>query len=263
MRNLSRGLLPLVVVLALFAGTFAAGQDQPKAIQPIRLPGPGVADPAGKIGYFPSVSGGIDALDLATGKLLWTSKDAGRPLLATADRLFAHKDVAGKANQFRLVVLDATKGGKKLVETEPITLPYWVSVSVAYGRSYRSGARLEGDNLYIAWDAHAFYAGGARPTPEIERAERKDATGVVRIEVATGKVAALDQDKIKAGNFFPVAGDVPSAKAGEWTLSYKDGPARNAKSPFARMRTLQAVNAAQQLVWEREIAAPVFLPPRP
>jgi hypothetical protein len=249
-------------VLALVAVPFLAAQGEKKAEQPNRLPGPGVADPTGKFGFFPSAAGGIDALDLASGKLQWTTKEANRPLLASADRVFAHMDIAGKPNQFRIVILDSSKDGKRVLETEPIALPGWVSVVVDYGRTYQSSARLDGGDLYVAWEARAFYAGGARPTPEIEKAARMNASGVVRIDIATGKVTALEQDKIKEGKFFPLTGDVQSAKAGELTLSYKDGSAKNPKNPYQQKRMLQATNGTK-VVWEHEIAAPIILLPRP
>ncbi len=152
--------LACAAIVPLVATGFVAGQGD-KKVTPKQLPGPGVADPAGRIGYFRNTTGGIDALDLGSGKLLWASKDASRPLLASADRVFAHQEVAGKPSQFRVVVLDSTKEGKTVLETEPIALPDWASVAVAYGRSYRSGARLDGNDLYVAWEARAFYAGGA------------------------------------------------------------------------------------------------------
>jgi hypothetical protein len=259
----SLGLIAITVLFMLVGGRYVAGQDKAKPVRPNLLPGPGVADPATKVGYFPNPAGGIDALGLATGKLLWTSKDASRPLLAGADRVFAQKDIAGKPNQFRIVVLEAGKEGKRVLETEPIMLLDWVSVSVTHGRTYRSAARLDGNHLFVAWEARAFYAGGARPTPEIEKAARKEATGVIRIDVTTGKFESLAAAKIKEGGYFPLAGDVLSAKAGDLTLSCEDGPAKNAKNPFQRQRTLQAVNASKQVVWRHEIAAPIFLPPLP
>jgi len=58
-------------------------------------------------------------------------------------------------------------------------------------------------------------------------------------------------------------GDAINPKAGALTLQVLDRPAKNATNPFQRRRTLQAVNDAREVVWERDIAAPVFLPPRP
>jgi hypothetical protein len=245
------------LLLVLCAAALAPAQEK---TVPRRLPGGGVADPAGKTGFFPNTSSGIDALDLATGNVLWTSKDANRPLLATENRLFAQQ---GNANQVRLLVLDNSKDGKRVFESQPIVFPDWVSVQVAYGRSFRSSARVDIKGLWLSWEARAFYAGGARPTPQIEKAARKEASGVARVDLDTGKIEPLDADKIAAGKFFPIPADALIPKAGALTLIVKDASAKNPKNPFEKRRTLQAVNEAKEVVWQHEIAAPIFLPPRP
>jgi len=222
------------------------------------LPGGGVADPADKVGFFPNTTGGIDALDLATGKLLWSSKSANRPLAASENRLFAQ---VGHAGEVRVVALDVSKDGKLALESDPIKLADWVSVRTAYGRSFASNARVEGDALLLSWEANAFYAGGARPPPEIEKAARKEASGFVRVDLKTGKIAALNKDQ--ALKQFPIRTDSTSPKAGLLTLNIKDEPGNNPKNRFEKRRTLQAFNAAKEVVWEHAIEAPIFLIPRP
>ncbi len=224
------------------------------------LPGDGVADPAEKTGFFPNTGGGIVAISLATGKVLWTNKDAGRPLAATAQRLFVQ---TGQANQVRVVVLDTTNGGKRVLESEPIVFPEWVATGQNYGRTFRSTTRVEGKSLWLTWEAAAFYAGGAAPPPEVEAAARKSASGVARVDVETGKIETLDAAKIAAGKFFPMPEVVPNPQAGALTLTIKDEPSQNPQTPLAMRRTLQAVNPAQAVVWQQEIAAPVLLIPPP
>ena len=251
---MKRRLLCVFLIPATFA---TIGLTQEKKASPHYLPGGGAADPADKVGFFPNPTGGIDALDLATGKLLWSAIDANRPLVATADRLFAQ---AGTSNQVRILVFDTTKEGKLAVESQAIKLADWASVQTAYGRSFRSSAKVEGNALYLSWEARAFYAGGARPTPQIEKAARKEASGAARVDLDSGKVEALDPDQAAK---FPVTGESINPKVGTLTLTMIDGVAKNAKGPFERRRTLRAVNEAKEVVWERDIKAPVFLPPRP
>jgi hypothetical protein len=255
--NVNGNLIGMLMGLGMiwFAAS-AAGQEKQEPQTPRHLPGGGVADPAGKTGFVPNPSGGIDALDLATGKLLWSSKDANRPLFATADRLFAQK-------QASLIVLDTTQEGKAVREAKSIALPNWASVEPGYGQSYRGSVRLNGDTLLLSWEARAFYAGGAAPTPEIEKRARKAASGVARLDLKTGKLDSLDADQVAAGKFFPMPADAINSKAGALTLSVKDGSAKNPKNIFEKRRTLQAINEAKEVVWARDIAAPIFLPPRP
>ena len=87
-----------------------------------------------------------------------------------------------------------------------------------------------------------------------------ESLGVVRVDVTTGKIAFLGKDKI--AGFFPLADEVNSARVGALTLTVKDSPAKKSKIPFQNQRILQAADV-KELIWEREIAAPVFLEPRP
>src|SRR5262245_15071318 len=188
---LQRGFIMIGNLTRVTFGLFLAcclspvvAQDKKDVVNPRHIPGGGVADPAGKVGFFPNTSGGIDAIDLATGKTLWTSTSANRPLLATADKVFAQY----KAN---IVVIDATNG-KSIRTSDAVAWPDWVAVEPAHGRTFRSDARLEGNALYLTWDARAFYAGGARPTPEIEKRARKESTGVAKLDIDNGKLELLD-----------------------------------------------------------------------
>jgi hypothetical protein len=234
-----------------------ATAQEPKA-GVIHLPGGGVTDAAGKVGFFPNKSGGIDALDLATGKLLWASKEASRPLAVVDNRLIAQ---SGTGNQVRFVVFDTANQGKAAGESKPVKLPDWVAIQTQYGRTFQSNVRTDGAAMLYAWEARAFYAGGAAPTPEIEEAARKHATGVIRIDPKTGQAESIMPDK--SMKLFPLRADVITSKVGMLTLSLKDGPAQNPKNRFEMRRTLQAMNQAKELVWQYDIAAPVFLPPPP
>src|SRR5438046_10499350 len=77
------------------------------------LPG-GVADPAGKVGYVQAPSGGVDALDLATGKVRWQVAEVCKPLALAGDRLVCQAPEKGKANAVRILVLDTRAKGKLL-----------------------------------------------------------------------------------------------------------------------------------------------------
>jgi len=247
MRSNLRCAFAVLFTLA-FPAVNASAQD--------KLPGGGVADPAGKTGFFPGAKGGVDALDLASGKLLWHRDGGNRPLHATINRLFVQK---GAAVEF----LDTADNGKLVLEAKTLGFPDWVSVDVAYGRTFRSSVRVEGKTLFLSWEARAFYAGGAPPPPEVIKAAEKAASGVARVNLETGKIEPLDADKIAVGKFFPLPTEGVKSKVGGLTLTLKDDQAPNTRNPFQKRRMLQALNAANEIVWERAIAAPVFLPPKP
>ena len=152
----------------------------------------GVADPGGRTGFVANAHGGIDAVDLATGDLLWDVDAAKRPALAEDDRLYAWAPVHG--NGLRVTAFDRAKGGRPLLESEPVVFPDWVNVEDGPGQSFTGRWRFDKGRLILDWEARAWYS-GAHPTPQAEANARRQAEGQVRIDVETGKVetAAAEQ----------------------------------------------------------------------
>src|SRR5262249_38761729 len=185
----------LLLVPAVQAAPAPDGEASPTTSVPIPL---GVADLAGKTGFVANDKGGIDVINLENGELLWDTKDANKPLAVVGKKLIAQAPVMGKANQVRVLAVDVTEKGKKVLESDPRAFRDWVSVGLTHGRSFQSSGRVHKGDLLLKWEAHAFYAGGARPTEEIIRAAKKDATGVARIDLEKGKVEMLAPDKVPA-----------------------------------------------------------------
>ncbi len=180
-----RASLHLLPVLCCLCAIHPASADE----LPFALFPNGVADRDGKAGYVHAAAGGVEALDLATGKVLWNFTEPCRPLALMGDRLVCQAAEKGKANAIRLMMLDVRDKGKVLLRSDPITFPDWVSVGTTYGRSFTSEAIPDGkDALVLRWEARAWYAGGARPTPEIEARARKHERGAVRVHLDSGRV---------------------------------------------------------------------------
>jgi hypothetical protein len=232
----------------------AAEEKRPRAA--LLVPGGGVAGPDA-VGYFPAADGGVEAIDLGTGETRWKTDQARRPLLATADRLFARADVPGARNKFRVVVFDVK--GKRFLASEPLELPAWVSVQPESGRSFVAAAYLEKDRLFLVWEARGWYALGRRPTPAEERAARRLAVGAARVDLRSGKVMVLPEKELPAGvPRTPPAGPRSLTVAGR-SFTFIDRPAG---SPFLLRRWLRSTDAAGKLLWEHEVAPPPFLPPK-
>lgn len=198
--NLKRGLFwALLIVLG---SAVLAAHAQGDSVKPALLP-IGVTDADHKVGYVQGAKGGVEALNLENGDVLWTTKESGTPLVAFGKLLVVQRPVAGKANCVRIAVLDTSEKGKEMQLSDEVVFPEWVSVGVEYGRTFSSQARILKGTLLLKWKANAFYAGGARPTPEIEEAARKEASGVAQVDLKSGKVAMLDlakapaEDKVK------------------------------------------------------------------
>jgi hypothetical protein len=187
---------PLVVLLFL-SSAHAAPAPEDKGSSSVPFPG-GVADPGKKVAYVVNKAGGIDAIELDKGDLLWETKDPARPIALSGKKLLTQVPVTDKGNAVRIVALDTAEKGKKISESDPITFPDWVSISGGYGRSFTSSGRVQDGDLLLNWEARAWYAGGARPTPEIEERARKNEKGIGRINLESGKVEMLPADKAPA-----------------------------------------------------------------
>lgn len=190
----------LIAILTGSAPSAPAPAEQ--AVMPTALPA-GVADPAGKVGYFAGAKGVVEAVDLEKGELLWQSREQARPLAAYDRFLAAQVKVADKPNRVRIIVFDVKEKGKKVLESEPVVFPDWVSVSTTYGRTFSSHATVRKGELLLHWRANSFYAGGAPPPPEVIEAARKEAAGTARVNLESGKVTMAEADKTPAGPDLP------------------------------------------------------------
>jgi hypothetical protein len=165
-----------------------AGRDVPS---PTPLPA-GVADPAGKVGFVMSRSGGIDALDLASGRTLWSNPRGGRPLIAWGERLAVLVRTQGQPTQLRVLVLDAAHEGRPVLESEPLPLPAWVAAAGPVdGDQFRVWPAVKAGALNLTWAASQRREYGVDPRALPNAPGAQGATGTVRIVLASGRVAEV------------------------------------------------------------------------
>jgi hypothetical protein len=183
------------MLLALCQVAHAADVPQPAA-----LPG-GFVDASGKIGVFNMADGGVQAIELATGKILLQSQRVQRPLFLDGDRLVGlqavHAPVVrsfcfewqppwdGPRNGFRLVTLDTAKSGELVQVSETVALPEWASIVDAHDRSFTFRWHTDKSRLVLTWEAKTWYAGPTEIMTQDEAVYRKQATGAVRFDPAT------------------------------------------------------------------------------
>jgi hypothetical protein len=152
----------------------------------------GVLDSTLRTAYVANASEGIDAVDLATGEVVWSTNEAQVPLLVAGDRLYAQAGV--KRNRLRILALDLTRKGECVLESDPIVLPRWVVTGEAPGHSFRSRWRLEKNQLVLAWEASAWTEATAQ-FPERDPGSRKQAAGVARVDLEGGQVESGPPEK--------------------------------------------------------------------
>jgi hypothetical protein len=238
--------------LLLLAALAAAPPDSKLAVSF----GVGYVVPDAKQVFVPAKGGGVEALDLDTGKALWVNKDANHVAGASDKLVLAWVAEPKKANSFRVVVIDAATG-KTVTKSEPVEMPEWATTAKVGGRSFRTGAWTDGDKVAVAWQANAFYFGGARPTPEIEATARKEAAGVVAIDPKTGKVTAENRKPRdsdfgtfgnKVGGFeFRVTEEIPGFKPGAAMVT----------------KVTLGLYKGEREIWTRELAGNPWSPPPP
>ena len=199
MRHVRR--LGLLLSLSFLAASF--GLAAPPASPPrlILLP-QGFADAKGRIGYFAGATGGVEAIDLANGKVLWQTLEAQRPLLIDGDHLLAQAGT--KRNRLRILRLDLKRQGECDLESDPIVFPAWGVTGEALGRSFAGRWRIEHHHLVLDWEANAWYVGPTRPTKEEATAARKHADGQVFIDLRTGQIDIRPAEKTEPPTLPPL-----------------------------------------------------------
>lgn len=158
--------------------------------QIVPLPFPqGVMDPAGAIAYIADAGGGISAIDLNTGGVLWSTTEAERPLLSLGDRLAAlHRQ---DAHTLLALALDTSRAGAVTLRSDSIDFPDWVVLDLRNTEQFTLSAYARDQLLLMDWEARSFYKGGAAPSQQVLQQESRIATGTVQIDLKTGHVALL------------------------------------------------------------------------
>jgi hypothetical protein len=151
-----------------------------------------VADPAAERLYLMSPKGGIDAIGLASGNLLWTSKAASKPLAVFDDRLAAQAEAVGGSNCLPIVLLD-TKSGR-VISTIAVPTPMGVmppSIDDRMGTSSSVQARVEHDGLLVRW-----YVSSRGVSPIQLPVNVRNESGATLINLQTLTAVALTSDDL-------------------------------------------------------------------
>jgi hypothetical protein len=245
--------LPLAALLAWSAVAGAAPTPETKDDGRINyIPG-GVADADGARGFIVNADRGVDAVDLESGKTLWTFKDGGRPLAVVGDRLLVQVLDPKKGNAARILALDLAEG-KKVLESDPLVFPDWVTpgpTGMWSGRSFAAQPRIQNGELWLKWQAHARYSGGAAPTPEILKASMKDADGVAHVNLESGKAEMLASDKAPAAPEVKVSDELRKA-AGRQVVNGSEAELKvTTVGDYAVAVDVEADGAKQKVVLKR------------
>jgi len=185
-----RGLIRAAVVLFLailgLQATSQPGTAAGTVEEPIYLPA-GVSDAAGTVGCLRTPEGGVQAVDLATGRSLWRTDAPARALMIARGRAYVLEERAGRP--LRVAAYDARSGRlQRAYDLATLALPPWASLSESGGGRqwtvFEVTARLASDGLEIRYDATRMQAYGFRPADAVGQAQ-----GMARIALGSGRVS--------------------------------------------------------------------------
>jgi outer membrane protein assembly factor BamB len=227
-------------------GTSGALPSGPASAVPLPF---GVASPDGDVGYVAGHAGGIDAIDLRSGKLLWSSQEAFLPLLAVEGAVLTAATVPDEDSAVAILGL-ARAGGAIVFESYPLEFPPWVrleaSVPCCGGGWSAGGARLMGGVLELVWSASWTCVGGTGVVTD------ESAYGLIRVDLETGSAELEEADAPPL-----VLTDVPEASP-----VILSGRALFTDIRDDDTRLLVAVDATSgKPLWERAIKPLPAIPP--
>jgi photosystem II stability/assembly factor-like uncharacterized protein len=164
-----------------------------------------IVGPGGKHLYLMSPGGTVEAIELETGKQVWTSKEAAKPLGVSADHVVAQAEAPADGNAMKVVVLDRKSG--KAVSSGSVALPAGVKPSIndtIHGK-FAARAQTRAKDAVVSWQFVELPKRGVKPgTPSALPGGEKTAAdvpvggtrgGAVRLDLGSGAttpITALD-----------------------------------------------------------------------
>ena len=196
-------------LLPLSPGPTGVAAQQPPPAAPVELRPGVVVDPARRVVYVMNPKGGIDALRLDRGGVLWHSEQAARPLAVAGAVLVAQIEAPAPNNQLRMRTLDARTGRSRQIITHALPEGTRATVVGNVQGAFNIQAIASGTEATLAWEFVDRPLQGVKPgaldvdaPPAAERAAAAKApaalpttTGVVRIDLSSGAASAVPGDK--------------------------------------------------------------------
>ena len=165
---------------------------------------PGVViDPQRRVAYVMNPKGGVDALGLGRGELVWHSDQAARPLAASGAVVVAQAELPKPGNELQVRLLDARTGRLNRSIRHPLPAGTRTMVVGTAEGTFDVQALLTPSDATLAWEFVAVPLQAVRPgaldpdQPAGERQATAEAasppttTGVIRIDLPTGKASDL------------------------------------------------------------------------
>lgn len=202
-KKISRSGWAFALLAVLVPGISAA---QPSGGRAASLHDGVVIDLAGGAAYVMSREGGIDAIQLSTGNVIWKSREAAKPLLVK-DGILVAQAAPAKHGELVLATIDARRGVSR--ERVEVAIPSSLRANVLQGpsQSFETRAFLDKDgSTVVTWTATDGRSLQGMLPPEPEGAPVQSASGALaaqarsgafRLEIGTGRVTPMAADAAK------------------------------------------------------------------
>ncbi|HSK76435.1 MAG TPA: hypothetical protein VLQ45_08240 [Thermoanaerobaculia bacterium] len=166
-----------------------------------------VVDFAKGAAYLASPEGGIDAVQLSTGNVIWKTRDAAKPLLVKDGALLA-QGRPGPKGELTLVTLDTRQGAAKS-RAEVALEGVRANLKDGPSQTFRAEAFVAADkSVVVTWVAEEPTFRGMVPAPEDGLAPAKSAAvsagkgrssrGAVRVDMAQGRAVPMAFEKAQS-----------------------------------------------------------------
>jgi hypothetical protein len=182
-----------------------------------------VVDPASQTAFVMRPEGGIDALDLASGRVRWSSRAAERPLMMV-DGLLVAQAAPGERREFVLVALAPAGGAERRRFT--VDLPEGVQARVAAGpaQAFKLRTFVTGGAPIVAWTFESRPLRGVAPGREAPTLGQQQAS-LARAAAAAPETEGAVQVDVSAGRAVPVSIDPEQPAAARSQLAAVAGAA--------------------------------------
>ncbi len=223
-----------------------------------------VVDPQRSTAYLMNPQGGIDAVELITGNLLWTSTAAAMPLAMHGEQLIAQVEQPGRLGGLTLAFL-ATRASGRLIRTHEIDLPGGVAASIDDDgdSSFLLRAVERPEGLFLTWHYNLRKRGGVHPSDE-EKNGYPRRSGAFRFDPVSGiarEVPAEEARRRRAGDLPPglaaqvTAGELPDARwfsRGDtgWALVERSGDINGTRALLRRWDFLRGDEQLDVLLFD-------------
>ncbi len=189
-RFLLHALLGIVAIPAIAAAQSAPAQSGPALRDGV------VVDTAAGTAFVMSPSGGIDAIDLATGSSRWKSDAAAKPLVVSGDTLVAQ---AAPESGEQLVVVALDKGDGAAKRRTDVALPGNLKAQVSDTPAQKTlvrGLLSGGGDVVVAWTIESRLLRGVAS----DEFGSEQVSGATRIDPDTGSSAEVSGVAAEAVN---------------------------------------------------------------